>query len=89
MVRWARRLGEGGCPHGDLSLPFSLVPLITGFAIPLPARLIMRKSLIQHLEQRGVQVRPDPHPLSKWVVHSVGLATALQSLSGHLGQVTF
>lgn len=34
----------------------------------------MRKSLIQHLEQRGVQVSLDRHPLSKWVVHSVGLA---------------
>lgn len=30
----------------------------------------MRKSLIQHLEQRGVQVRLDQHPS----VHSVGLA---------------
>ena len=33
----------------------------------------MRKSLIHHLEQRGVQVRLDLHALSKWVIHSVCL----------------
>ncbi|KAF3814141.1 hypothetical protein GH733_018173 [Mirounga leonina] len=31
-------------------------PLIMASANPFPTRLIMRKSLIQHLEQRGVQV---------------------------------
>lgn len=51
-------------PQRDLPLPFSLVPLMLAFAILLPTRLIMRKSLIQHLEQRGVRVRPAHHPLS-------------------------
>lgn len=68
--------GQGcwvACPHRDLPLPFSLVPSHHRLWHPLPTRLIMRKSLIQHLEQRGVQVRLDRHPLSKWVVHNVSL----------------
>uniref|UniRef100_A0ABI7ZU82 GP-PDE domain-containing protein n=1 Tax=Felis catus TaxID=9685 RepID=A0ABI7ZU82_FELCA len=56
--------------------------------------LIMRKSLIHHLEQRGVQVRLDLHALSKWVIHSVGLAQRSSEqlcyrLTGSPGQVTF
>ncbi|XP_012866845.1 PREDICTED: glycerophosphodiester phosphodiesterase domain-containing protein 3 isoform X2 [Dipodomys ordii] len=47
MVRWfQRRMGV----LKDLPLPFFT------FAIPFPPRLIMRKSLIRHLEARGVQV---------------------------------
>lgn len=81
------------CPRGDLPLPF-LVPSHRGLCHPLPTRLIMRKSLIHHLEQRGVQVRLDLHALSKWVIHSVGLAQRSSEqlcyrLTGSPGQVTF
>lgn len=44
-----------------------LLPSRHGLRLPLPTRLIMRKSLIQHLEQRGVQVRLEGQALSKWV----------------------
>lgn len=48
--------------------PPCLLPARHGLRPPLPTRLIMRKSLIQHLEQRGVQVRLEGPDLSKWGV---------------------
>ena len=73
------------CPHRDPPLA-SLVPSHHGLCHPHPLhpRVIMRKSLIRHLEQRGVQV-------SQWGVHSVGAAwrpspSSATDWLGHLGR---
>lgn len=45
-----------GVPAETRHRPSTQSPLIMTFVTLLPSRLIMRKSLIQHLQQRGVQV---------------------------------
>ncbi|XP_036775375.2 lysophospholipase D GDPD3 isoform X1 [Manis pentadactyla] len=70
--------------------PFSC-PGLNQLAAVVSKWFLMRKSLIQHLEQRGVQVRLDHHPSARRWLSSVGLAqpfshsSATQQL-GHLGR---